>query len=97
MATQPKAQDPTAAALSAIEEALNLAQSAESVRQDPVLEVSKPLQPPRVSEPSDGERIARRTREETRGKEKSNEQAAAATSATAEPTRPSTSRMPSSA
>src|SRR5689334_3687037 len=41
MATQPKAQDPTAAALSAIEEALNLAQIAEPAPKETKPEPSK--------------------------------------------------------
>lgn len=41
MAIQPKAQDPTAAALSAIEEALNLAQVAEAAPTEPKPEASK--------------------------------------------------------
>jgi hypothetical protein len=85
MATQPKAQDPTAAALSAIEEALNLAQSAEPTRQEPVLEASKQNSAPRVNEPAEAERIARRApRDDTRTKDKSQEPAAAP-SATAAP------------
>ncbi|MEN9709086.1 MAG: hypothetical protein RIQ68_1494, partial [Pseudomonadota bacterium] len=85
MATQPKAQDPTAAALSAIEEALNLAQSAEPARQEPVLEASKQNSAPRVNEPADAERLARRApRDDARTKDKSQEPAAAA-SATAAP------------
>ena len=85
MATQPKAQDPTAAALSAIEEALNLAQSAEPARQEPSLEASKPSPAPRISEPVEGDRLARRNaRDDQRNKDKSNE-TAAASSATAAP------------
>ena len=85
MAIQPKAQDPTAAALSAIEEALNLAQSAEPARQEPVLEASKQNSAPRVNEPVEAERLARRApRDETRPKDKSPEPTAAP-SATAAP------------
>ncbi|MFM2443739.1 MAG: hypothetical protein RJB09_925, partial [Pseudomonadota bacterium] len=45
MATQPKAQDPTAAALSAIEEALNLAQVAEPAPPKAEAPVSRPATP----------------------------------------------------
>ncbi|MDO9441506.1 MAG: hypothetical protein Q7T73_11500 [Beijerinckiaceae bacterium] len=54
MATQPKAQDPTAAALSAIEEALNLTQAPEPVGPPPAEEAERPAaQADRSNQPVD--------------------------------------------
>ena len=64
MATQPKAQDPTAAALSAIEEALNLAQVAEP--EPPKAEA--PMSRPATPNPKLSARPPRRQRNNAEGK-----------------------------
>src|SRR3954467_9883744 len=88
MATQPKAQDPTAAALSAIEEALNLAQIAEPSSREPKMDAPKaqnaaPGAPARNETDTEAARAPRRQRDDAEAKVIESKAAAVAAAAPA--------------